>query len=322
MADGHSSQVFDASSMIQAYWEAGIDSIDCADIYTGVEDTIWEYISQQITRIPRIHTKHVPDLESIRTRQITPENTRLSIERSLKRLQIKKLDLVQFHHWDYAIDTYKISLSTLLEMQYEGKIWAIGVTNSSVHFLEKLRLELGFIPLTTQNQYNIIDRRVEYQLQEYSSMYDIAIYAYGSLMWWLLSERYFWENKPIEPLENRSLRKYLRVIDDWWDWDLFQDLLFVLSNIAQKYSVSISDIAMRWVLERKWVSAIIVGARHSRYAHLLKNVFTFTLSKSDFDDIDAIYLGWYPLKGDVFDLERNEPRHRDIMKFNLNKAKG
>lgn len=163
----------------------GVDAVDCADIYTGVEEAIGKVI-EQIQRsthsLPRVHTKHVPDLDAIRSGNITSETTRSLIDRSIERIKKRCLDLVQFHHWDYDSDTYKTSIHTLLALQKEGKVAGIGVTNSSVDFLKKMESECEFVPLTTQNQYNIIDRRPEKYLFDHTSERDIAFYAYGSIM--------------------------------------------------------------------------------------------------------------------------------------------
>jgi diketogulonate reductase-like aldo/keto reductase len=58
----------------------------------------------------------------------------------------------------------------------------IGITNTNVTFLEKLENELHFIPMTTQNQYSILDRRPEKYLLPYILKRKIGLYCYGSLM--------------------------------------------------------------------------------------------------------------------------------------------
>ncbi len=304
---------------LKSYVENGIDAIDCADIYTGVEQAIWIALSANKTSWKvRVHTKHVPDLDAIKNRTITEQETRTLIERSISRIQKPFLDLVQFHQWDYSVDTYKISIRTLQALQHEWKIHTIGVTNSSVEFIQALERECNFIPITSQNQYNIIDRRAMRYLVPYCKEKRIGIYAYGSLMGGFLSEKYLWKPKPTEPLENRSLRKYLRIIDDWGDWDLFQELLSLLRSIWTVHNASISEVAMNWTLSRDWVSAIIVWARDPQYASTLNHTFSFDLTDIELNLIDILYRRWREIEWDVFDLERYVPRHRDIMKMNLN----
>jgi diketogulonate reductase-like aldo/keto reductase len=73
------------------------------------------------------------------------------------------------------------------------------------------------------------------------------------------------------------------MITAWGGWSLFQDLLFTLSMIGKKYSVSISIVAIRWVLDHDYVGAVIVGARMGISEHTEENlkVFSFKLDKDD-----------------------------------------
>ena len=96
------SQRQEKDETLLAYLQNGIDTIDCADIYTGVEQAIGKVITQLQTLItpplPRVHTKHVPDLDTIRSWNISPETTRSLIDTSIARIRKNCLDLVQFHH--------------------------------------------------------------------------------------------------------------------------------------------------------------------------------------------------------------------------------
>ena len=318
-SEWHSHQTENPEETIQQYINAWHTVFDGADIYTWVEELLWKMIQKNGLHKIRFHTKHVPDLLDIQSWALSEAETQRSIFRSLERLGIKKLSNVQFHWWDYTKSGYEISIKTLEKLQKEGYIEHIWVTNTNVAELEKWKNELWFIPISSQNQYSIIDRRPKKHLIQYTKTYQIALYCYGSLMWWLLSDRYLRTKEPSEPLENRSLRKYLRVIHDWGNWELFQELLLTLSNIWNKHWVSISEVAAAWVLHQDWVSSIIVGIRSSRHLDSLDRIYDLHLDCEDIQQIDAIYEKWIPLEGDVFDLERNEPRHRDIMKFNLNK---
>ena len=321
LSEWHSDNQANPIDIYKAYIGAGITAIDCADIYTWVEASIGEsldtiYWSGHI--LPRIHTKHVPDLVAIENREITEEWTRSLILRSIQRTRRAYLDLVQFHQWNYEIDTYLISIKTLKDLEYEGLIHWIGVTNCSVEFLLKLEKECDFVPISSQSQYNVIDRRPEKKMLTHCRERNIAFYAYGSIMWWLLTGKLLWTPEPQEPIENRSLRKYLRIISDWWDWELFQELLYTLDIIAKSRNVKIGDIAIAWTIWKVGNGAVITGARNATHASDIQTPFSFTLSDEDLSQIDAVYLKWKPIEWDCFDLERYEPRHRDIMKFNLN----
>ena len=114
--------------------DAGITSFDCADIYTGVEELIGAfrtaYTNQRgaeaLARI-KVHTKLVPDLEALGV--VDRAYVRRIVETSLSRLRMQRLDLVQFHWWDYAVPRYLEAVGWLNELRLEGKIDQIGGTN-------------------------------------------------------------------------------------------------------------------------------------------------------------------------------------------------
>src|SRR5262249_48913109 len=86
--------------------EAQITTFDCADIYTGVEEIIGEFRTayrnkhgaEALARI-KVHTKFVPDLDVLA--RISKTHVASVIDQSLRRLRTERLDLVQFHWWDY-----------------------------------------------------------------------------------------------------------------------------------------------------------------------------------------------------------------------------
>ncbi len=98
------------TDLIAAY-DAGITTYDCADIYTGVEELIGAARLRlagerglDVAAKMKVHTKLVPDLEVLP--KISRDYIRGIVEQSLKRLKTERLDLVQFHWWDYAQTGY------------------------------------------------------------------------------------------------------------------------------------------------------------------------------------------------------------------------
>ena len=80
------------------------------------------------------------------------------------------------------------------------------------------------------------------------------------------------------------------MIDAWGGWNLFQELLSTLKRIAQKYNVSIANVATRYILDKSAVAGVIIGVRIGIAEHRNNNaqVFNFNLNKSDYDDIQAV----------------------------------
>jgi aryl-alcohol dehydrogenase-like predicted oxidoreductase len=73
------------------------------------------------------------------------------------------------------------------------------------------------------------------------------------------------------------------MISVWGGWSLFQELLEVLLLLGQKYNVTVSNVAVRWVLDHDFVGAVIVGARMGISEHIHENlkVFSFRLEEDD-----------------------------------------
>ena len=80
------------------------------------------------------------------------------------------------------------------------------------------------------------------------------------------------------------------MINVWGGWPLFQRLLSVLSVIGKKYCVSISAVAIRWVLDHDYVGAVIIGARMGISEHTGENlkVFSFKLDQEDKSMIQTV----------------------------------
>jgi aryl-alcohol dehydrogenase-like predicted oxidoreductase len=100
LAGGHGSvDRARAIADMMAFAEAGITAFDCADIYTGVEELIGEFLRGWKERhgaaapTIRVHTKCVPDRDALST--LARADIERLIDRSLTRLGVDALDLVQ-----------------------------------------------------------------------------------------------------------------------------------------------------------------------------------------------------------------------------------
>jgi aryl-alcohol dehydrogenase-like predicted oxidoreductase len=307
---------------MRAYVDAGITTFDCADIYTGVEELIGEFLRRQQGAMRngtlpevQVHTKYVPDLATLPS--LGRKDVEAVIDRSLQRLGVERLDLVQFHWWDYDVAGYVEAALHLGALRRAGKIRHLGVTNFDVARLEEI-LAAGVPVVAHQVQYSVLDRRPERGMVELCERKGIALLCYGTLAGGFLSERYLGASEPTPPFENRSLVKYKLIIDDFGGWGLFQQLLAVLASIAGKHNASIASVASRYVLQKRGVAAAIVGARHTRHLPDTLGIFGFSLDKTDLETIERVACRAVGPTGDVYTAERKKGgRHAAIMKYNL-----
>ena len=305
-----------------AFADAGITAFDCADIYTGVEELIgrflraWRNQRGSDAATIRVHTKCVPDLDRLAT--LTRRDVNSLIDRSLQRLGVERLDLVQLHWWDYNLGAVVDAALHLRDLQRAGKIDQIGVTNFNTPQLTAL-LEAGVPIVSHQVQVSLLDARALRTMATVCESRGIGLLAYGALAGGFMHERWLGAAEPTEPLENRSLVKYKLIIDDFGGWALFQRLLAALDQIALTHQTTIGAIALRHVLDQPPVAAAIVGARHAGHLPATLAATTVSLSADERSALHAILGVTTGPLGDVYDLERDKGgRHASIMRYNLN----
>ena len=272
-----------------AYHEAGFTTWDLADHYGPAEDFIGDFLRRfaarhGVDRLPEIQafTKWVP-----RPGRMTRRVVEDAISISLTRMGVERLDLLQFHWWDYKNEGYLDALKHLSDLQQEGKIRHLALTNFDTERLSAIA-DHGVRVVSNQVQYSLVDRRPEVRMAKFCSDHPITLLAYGTLLGGLLSEKYLGRPEPRRSeLNTASLQKYKNMLDAWGDWPLFQELLAVLQQIASKHRVSIANVGVRYVLDRPAVAGVIVGARLGVAQHLTDNARVFGV-KLDADDLSMI----------------------------------
>jgi aryl-alcohol dehydrogenase-like predicted oxidoreductase len=323
LAGGHGEVDADAAvADMAAFVAAGLDTVDGADIYTGVEALYGRFNAMQRAggRPPlKVHTKFVPDYDDLA--RVDAAYVRRIVTRSLERLQAERLDLVQFHWWDYGVPGCVAVARHLVDLQREGLIAHLGGTNFDTPHTAAL-LDGGVPLVSMQVQYSLLDRRPERALVPLAlarGSRGFQLLCYGTIAGGFLTDAWLGAPEPTS-LTNRSLIKYKLIIDDFGGWTAFQRLLVVLRVIADRHGVSIAAVATRWVLQRAGVAAAIVGARYARHLSDTLAVFRFALDAEDEARLAPILAAHPGPEGDTYTLERDKTgRHGRIMKYNLNK---
>jgi aryl-alcohol dehydrogenase-like predicted oxidoreductase len=265
--------------------DAGFTTWDLADHYGPAEEFIGEFRRQlraargeEAVANLQAFTKWVPHPGRM-TREIVAEN----IARSLRRMDVAALDLLQFHWWEYADPNYLEALTHLSDLRDGGKIKHLALTNFDTEHL-RLIVERGIRVVSNQVQYSLVDRRPEVHMAQFCQEHGITLLTYGTLCGGLLSDAFLGQPEPRGAvLHTASLRKYKQMIDAWGGWGLFQELLNTLKHIADKHGVSIANVAVRYILDRPAVAGVIIGVRLGVSDHHLENarVFDLALDRDD-----------------------------------------
>jgi aryl-alcohol dehydrogenase-like predicted oxidoreductase len=307
--------------------EAGVTTFDCADIYTGVEMLIGKWRRRRkgsagaaAAAGVQVHTKYVPDLDRLPTH--SRADVARGVDRSLARLGVERLDLVQLHWWDYDVPGYVEAAAWLDELRRGGKIRHVGLTNFDRQRLSEI-LAGGTAITSHQVQYSVLDRRPAAGVAAQCVRDGIGLLCYGAVAGGFLSDRWLGAPDSVAPLENRSLVKYRLIIEEFGGWDRFQDMLAALGRIASRHEATIGAVAIRWVLDQPGVSGVIVGARHARHLDQIRKACEMTLDDEDLVAIARVQAASRGPKGDVYSLERVKGGpHAAIMRYGLSRGEG
>ena len=299
----------------------GFTTFDAADIYTGVEERLgamrrrWQAAGRESSAL-RVHTKFVPDRDVLEN--IDPAYVRQILDRSRHRLGTECLDLVQFHWWDFEVEGWVETARCLDDLRQEGTLRHLGVTNFDQAHLRPI-VDAGVELASNQVQYSLLDRRPERGTAEFCIQHGISLLTYGALAGGFLTERWLGADDPGMEVENRSLVKYRLIIDEFGGWQAFQNLLRALGEIARKHGVGLAQVAIRWVLGRPGVGAVILGARTAAHGERNVGIFRFGLDSEDEQRLDALLAKHPGPPGDIYSVERLPGgRHGAIMKTHLN----
>ncbi len=307
---------------MRAFAEAGITTFDVGDIYTGVEEMIGGFRKKYpaLAKTLEINDKAVPDYDALPT--VTAKQLEATVDRSLARLGVERVDMLQFAWWDTTRGDYVAAGKAYADMVKRGKARYLGGINFLTTEIRAM-LDAGIPLVSHQIQYSLIDSRPETSGHvELCLKHGIKLTCYGVVAGGFISERWLGKDEPVEPFANRSLRKYKLIIDDFGGWALFQELLETLKRIADKHRTSIANVAMRAMLDRPAVASVIIGAVNRN--HLADHL---ELARVRLDADDRVAIGAVTNRregpdGDVYELERDKTgRHGRIMKYNLNVGK-
>ena len=242
----------EAKRVLKRALELGVNFIDTADSYGPFvsEDLIAEalhpYPAGLVIATKGGLTRQGPDGWLPVGR---PEYLRQCVEMSLRRLKTDTIDLYQLHRIDPKVPAEE-SLGALKDLQTQGKIKHIGLSEVSVEELEHAQTIVDIV--SVQNLYNLSERKSE-KLLDYCTEKSI-----GFIPWF--------------PVAGGDLVKPGGVLD----------------QAAHQHDATVAQLALAWLLKRSPVMLPIPGT--SSVAHLEENVAasSLTLTDDEFDALSAL----------------------------------
>ena len=162
-----------AARALEPAVDAGFTAVDVADHY-GSAELIAGALQKRRPEI-QVLTKWVPE-PGVSSRQ----EVEAAVQRSLDRIGTRRLDALQFHAWSYPDPGWLDCLFHLTEIQAEGRIGHLGVTNFDAVHLD-LALRSGIPLVSNQVSYSLVDRRPAGRMTEVCRKHGIGMLVYGTL---------------------------------------------------------------------------------------------------------------------------------------------
>lgn len=239
-----------AIAVLRRAVELGVNFVDTADSYGPAVSE--ELIGEALSPYPKgfvVATKggwNRPGPNQW-THDASPKHLREAIEGSLKRLRLDRIEVYQLHVPDPAI-SFDASVQTLAELQSEGKIHLIGLSNVTREHIERARKIAQIV--SVQNRYSVFDREWEHVV-DYCEQNRIAF-----IPWF--------------PLGAGGVGHE------------------VLSRIAQAHRVKPIQIALAWLLQRSPVMLPIPGTSSVEHLEENIATAALRLSKDEFRQLDEV----------------------------------
>lgn len=267
----------------------GVNFIDTAEMYpvppmketyTRTEEIIgnWEYLHKNRDKII-LASKIAGPSEAMRyiragENRLNHKNIITACESSLKRLKTDYIDLYQLHWPDRSTNFFgqrgfelnpneesisiEESLNALLQLQKEGKIRHIGVSNETpwglMKFLEESKSKNLPRVASIQNPYNLLNRTFEIGLSEISIRENVGLLAYSPMAFGVLSGKYLDGKKPV----NARITRWERF--SRYQGEMATHATSKYAQIAQDFKLSPAKLALAFVNQQQFVTSNIIGA--------------------------------------------------------------
>lgn len=276
--------------LLDRFTESGFNFIDTADVYSrwvpgnqgGESETILgKWLSQggrrdQVVIATKCGLEMGPNEKGLSRQYIVK-----AVERSLKRLQVERIDLYQAHTDDDQTPLEE-TLEAFGQLIQQGKVRAIGASNYSGRRLQEaldVSRRHGFPAyVSLQPLYNLADRSgYELDLEPVCEKNRLAVIPYYSLAAGFLTGKYRSTDDLADKARGKTVEKYLN--------ERGQRILAALDEVAARYHTVPAKVALAWLLARPSITAPIVSATSLKQ---LDEVLDSTRLKLDGDAVSQL----------------------------------
>lgn len=274
----------DSKRVIDHALDQGINFFDTANVYS--KGTSEEYLGMALKEngIPRDQVV-ISSKVYFNPGRLSSQAIHLEIEGSLKRLQTDYLDLYIIHRFDYETPIEE-TMSALNDLVQSGKVRAIGASamyGYQFMNMQQVAKDNGWAMFQAmENHYNLLYREDERELIPICQQLNVSLMPYSPLAAGHLSHKN-WQSGTLRSKTDRvAMGKYDRAEKN----DL--QIINRVSDLADKYHVSMSQIALAWQWS-KGVASPIIGSTKVRHLDDAVAALSVKLTSEDIHYLEELY---------------------------------
>lgn len=278
-----------AIQTVRRAYDLGVNFFDTADIYRrGAAEAFLGPVLKDYRRQDLVIATKVfwPMSENVNDRGLSRKHIHESINNSLARLRTDYIDLYQCHRFDPETPVYEV-VRAMDDLIRRGKILYWGVSEWPALEIKnacRIAREIhAYPPVSNQPEYSIAARRVETNgVQTACSQEGMGMVVWSPLKQGVLTGKYSGGEIPDDSrAASESMNSFLKDIDR----DLV-DRVDKLRPIAEKHEMSLTHLAIRWLLQREALTSVIIGA--TKLEHVDENCAAIDKPALDDDDLAKI----------------------------------
>lgn len=252
---------FEARRMVDACLEAGVNHVDCADVYGGgrAEEVLGRCLVGVRDEVVVATKVGFPVGSGVNQRGASALHLRSAVEASLRRLGTDRIDLLYLHRFDNRTDLDE-SLAALDRLVASGKVLYLGVSNFAAWqvatALGRCALRGWASIVAMQPMYNLVKRQAEVEILPLAGAADLAVLPYGPLAGGLLTGKYGSDPAEVEGRLTTDPMYRARYRDP-----AAFDAALTLTAIADELGIHPATLAVAWCASHPQVTAALIGGR-------------------------------------------------------------
>ncbi len=285
---GWGSSKDESRKVLDAFFEAGGNFIDTANVYTNgtSESLLGEFLKGDRDRavLATKYTNAMPGTDP-NAGGNQRKNMMRSVEASLKRLQTDYIDLYWLHIWDRITPLDEV-MRAFDDLVTQGKILHAGVSDMAAwavaraNTLSELKGWTPFVGL--QVEYSLIERTVERELLPMAESMGLGVTAWSPLAGGVLTGKYAEGKAEANARMNSEMMKDFGRVDE-----RTKAVVAEVQKVARDVGRSPAQVALAWLRHRPGPVIPIVGARRLEQFQDNLDSLSLKLERSQLDRLDA-----------------------------------